>query len=554
MKKRLTPLWRRIYVMSFAMIFSVTLIVSTAFGYVYFNNNKSFLDDSMKNSMSYAQTVLENYFASYSSLVGTMTVAEQLYNIDENKHLPKHQIYALLENVFGSIYSEARGAVSVSYYGNSGESIHIGKRIASKEADEKLHELCFSFDKYNNSKEMWLYDNGYITFCREIVYVNTYYKMINVGYTILRLDLEKVNDACFGDFNNSSYGIMYTDAFGNIVLSSNPDIIGQKYDPAEKFSIDGMQISMNSSSEKPVLWQCYGYSKIYAAFSGMQNMLVIILLIDIVCISVILMILHMCLKRMSRPITELISMIKNIRHGDITEYTAADDELAGELKSEAENNFRMTEEVRIAAMKAYESQVNPHFLYNTLQMIQMMAIVGDEKKIPTVTRCLGDMLHFSLSVETEVRLSEEIENCENYFKILKLRFREAFDYKIIIPKDIQDCYCLKFLIQPFVENAVTHAFKGKKDKWEIAVMASVVWDNIIIIIKDNGNGISKERLAEIKDNLKTDGYPRQSIGIKNVYERLKLHYGEAYGVEIFSCETGTQIMLNVPIRREKPDA
>ena len=200
-----------------------------------------------------------------------------------------------------------------------------------------------------------------------------------------------------------------------------------------------------------------------------------------------------------------------------------------------------------AAMKVYESQMNSHFLFNTLQLIQMMSVLGEEKKIPFVTKRLGDMLRFSLDVKTKVKFEEEIKNCENYFQILKMRYGDAFDYKIIVPDEILKKNCMKFMLQPFIENSITHGFHGKTGKWEICIFATVIWNNIVVIVKDNGNGINKEKLESIKASLASPEDKDSGLGIKNVYARIKAIYEESGGMEILSDKNGSQIMIYLPI-------
>lgn len=284
--------------------------------------------------------------------------------------------------------------------------------------------------------------------------------------------------------------------------------------------------------------------------------------IDFVFILIIYAILNMLIKKVNNPMEQLLDVAKSIRKqkngnnkNELEYISNTIEELKEDLKTEIEKNYNMKEQIKLASMKAYEGQVNPHFLYNTLQMIEMMSIVGDNKKIPVVTKSLGNMFRFSLDIKTEVKLSEEIRNSEDYFKILKLRYGENFEYKVEINKELEDCVCPKFLIQPFVENAVAHAFENKIDKWMVFVTVFSAWDNIVIIIKDNGNGITKERLEEIRKNLNDRAYNTQKhIGIKNVHERVRLLYGDNYGVEIVSDKFGTQVMINIPIKRGEEDA
>lgn len=557
MKKNLTPFWMRFFATCFTMIITITLVISTMFLCIYLNNNKRYHDNSVKNIMQYSQRVLENYFERCSNVVGNMSFAEQIYELQNSESVPSYGRSQRYNRILSNIYPAMRDISFICLYTDDGCVTRMGETVSEVKDDKALYERCTQCSKYKNSKEMWIYDNGYIVMCRDIIYLDSQFISTNLGYVLIYVDADKVNNACFAGFNNESYGIMYTDPEGNIALSSDNTMIGKKKDVLnEEDTRDYIECT------KPMLWKCYSYSNSLMEFSGVPKIIIIIFVIDLICIMIIYELLNILIRKMSNPMEQLMDVARSIRKeqngngGNEIEYISKTiEELKENLRVEIEKNYQMNEQVKIAAMKAYESQVNPHFLNNTLQMIEMMSVVGDNKKIPVVTRSLGNMFRFSLDIQNEVKIADEIKNSEDYFKILKLRFGDNFEYKIIIREKLKEYVCPKFLIQPFVENAVTHAFENKNDKWEVVVTALAVWDNIVVIIKDNGNGIEKEKLKAIKESLKNKEYTSQKhIGIKNVSERIRLLYGDDYGVEIVSDKCGTQVMINIPMKKGDYDA
>jgi|GEM_PF-2872893 len=569
MHKKMTPFWLRFYVICFALICVITLVVSVTFGYVFFERNKQYLDESTNNIMSYADSTLYNYLSKFSKIVGSTNISELIYNAkySDNSYAGNGKYRTEIVRLFDNIYSETRGIDAIFYMDKDGYYYNTGANMGGKSVCQSIYEQCKTRDTFIASKELWLYgknviDDKNLILCREIIYLDSSYAKHELGFVLIAVDSNAVYTECFSFFNSTNAGLIFADSEGIIALASNKSLTGQKYSDytvgKNKFILSGVVKSTKNVESRISGWENISYTNVFVAFSQNKNSMVIILLFILTCLLVILLILKFCLRRMSRPISDLFNIVKTADNKGADKYPCANNEIAyiasafnnmvDDLKTEVHNNYLSKIKLKEAAMEACERQMNPHFLYNTLQMIQMMSIVGDEKKIPTVTNCVGKMLRFNLNGESQVKLSEEIKNCEYYFTILKLRYGDMFNYRIIVPQDIQNLYSIKFLLQPFVENAVTHAFKGKKDPWEIVVMATVVWSDVIIIIKDNGSGITPEKLEEIKQRLaRKDKIYDSGIGIKNVHDRLELFYGEEYGVDVFSTNRGTQIMIHMPI-------
>ena len=213
-------------------------------------------------------------------------------------------------------------------------------------------------------------------------------------------------------------------------------------------------------------------------------------------------------------------------------------------------NMNMEIQLKKAQIRAYESQINPHFLFNTLYMIQMMNVIGEKENITTITNRLGKLLRFNLDNRNEVKLSEEIENVKNYLEIMELRFKGRFNYKIMIPPELMECYTVKFMLQPLIENSVSHGFVHKKDMCEIVIMGQQIGDDNAIVVKDNGQGITPEHLSELKKMLNSENNEASGIGIKNVHDRIQLLYGEVYGVDIFSdYAKNTNVLIHIPVSK-----
>ena len=220
MKKNLTPFWMRFFATCFTMIIIITLVISTMFLCIYLNNNKRYHDNSVKNTLQYSQRVLENYFERYSNIVGNMSFAEQIYELQNSESIPSYGRSQSYNRILSHIYPAMRDISFICLYTDDGYVTRMGETVSEVKDDKALYERCTRYIKYGNSKEMWIYDNGYLVMCRDIVYLDSQFISSNLGYVLVYVDAEKVNNACFEGFNNDSYGIMYTDPEGNIAISS----------------------------------------------------------------------------------------------------------------------------------------------------------------------------------------------------------------------------------------------------------------------------------------------------------------------------------------------
>lgn len=201
------------------------------------------------------------------------------------------------------------------------------------------------------------------------------------------------------------------------------------------------------------------------------------------------------------------------------------------------------------------SQVNPHFLFNTLESLRMQAAIDGQKELSLIIMELGKLLRYSLeSNNTTVTLEHELNHLKSYFKIQHFRYQDKINYQIhagpqILPEKI---YVLPLILQPIVENAFQHGFSKMKANGMIVVNILKRGNNLIINIEDNGIGLSPERLQELQDSLNrnTDTHGK-SIGMKNVHNRIRLFYGAEYGLSIASVlGEGTTVTLKLPLRED----
>ncbi|GAA0729381.1 hypothetical protein GCM10008905_29280 [Clostridium malenominatum] len=206
---------------------------------------------------------------------------------------------------------------------------------------------------------------------------------------------------------------------------------------------------------------------------------------------------------------------------------------------------------RTAELRALQSQINPHFLYNTLDTIQWKALEHNAFDIADMINSLSVFFRISLSDGKElITIAHEVEHVRNYLEIQQIRYKDKVNYYINIDESLGQCLVPKLIIQPLVENSIYHGLKLRKQKGIICIDIYAQEDYLIIKVLDNGLGMNNEQLSTLRKNL-AESIESDHYGLYNVNERLKLAFGEKYNIEIKSeIEKETQILIKIPIISE----
>lgn len=214
--------------------------------------------------------------------------------------------------------------------------------------------------------------------------------------------------------------------------------------------------------------------------------------------------------------------------------------------------------------KMLSTQINPHFLFNTIETIRMKALSSGQKEIATMLRMLASLLRYNLSVKgSPVPLSKELEAVDNYLKIQQMRFGSRVSYEVLVTGNQDDVMVLPLLIQPLVENSFSHGLEDRLSGGMIYIIINVCdspleenksQKSLDIIVKDNGCGIPEEKLQQLRENLALvkQEDTGTSIGIENVNSRIKLYYGNEYGMKIESkTGEGTTVTLHFALKNQQ---
>ena len=221
--------------------------------------------------------------------------------------------------------------------------------------------------------------------------------------------------------------------------------------------------------------------------------------------------------------------------------------MADEIQKLMAENIREQEEKRRNEMKALLSQINPHFLYNTLDSIVWMAEAGKNREVVHMTMALARLLRRSISSDQELfTIRQETDYVKNYLDIQQMRYKDKLDYEMAIDEAILEKPVIRLVLQPLAENAIYHGIKYKSGRGLIRIEAYPEGKDIILKVTDNGKGMTEEQMKSIFQKHKVN-YERNGVGVYNVQTRLKLYYGREYGLCYESSpDGGTAAIVRIP--------
>ncbi len=221
--------------------------------------------------------------------------------------------------------------------------------------------------------------------------------------------------------------------------------------------------------------------------------------------------------------------------------------MVGHLKRLIDTNAEQEKQRRRTELALLQAQINPHFLYNTLDTIIWLIESGEIAEAVRMVSSLSNFFRFSLSRgQNVITLAEEAQHIRSYLEIQQMRYRDLMSYDIDIPAALEDYILPKLTLQPLVENALYHGIKNRRRKGTIHVTCATEGDDLVLVVADDGAGMSAERLGEMRDML-MDG-KGEGFGLRAVHQRIRILFGEAYGLTLTSApDQGTRVIVTIPM-------
>lgn len=395
-----------------------------------------------------------------------------------------------------------------------------------------------------------------------------------LGLIVFSVNIDFVDKVCGNILANKRSAFTIVDENGHIIYNSDFKNIGR--DLSEIFPIQTQNL-IGTSGGFITKKERGNYIVTYNSFSKLKWKTILYISLDEVSIEgailkqnlmyIVITLLIFAIAssyfisaQITRPMKKLIKNMAKVEKGQFENLSViqSNDEVGLLSKRFNQMSFELKQLVdRIhieqkqkteAEINALQAQINPHFLYNTLSSVKWIAAIQKADKIVQVVEALIYMLRYTTSkFGDRVTIGDEIENIRNYITIQKVRYYNKLNVEYDIDEELSGYSVLKFTIQPIVENAIFHGLSGREGEGLIKVQVRRQERDIIIVVEDNGTGMDQETIASINEKIAGFKGRFNNIGISNVNSRIKMHFGDQYGV-YFESELGkgTKFMILIP--------
>ena len=311
-----------------------------------------------------------------------------------------------------------------------------------------------------------------------------------------------------------------------------------------------------------IYYEVKGIQQSRAAYQAFFMNMIRFSLLGMGIVLILVIILSYYIPRsITMPITRISKVTDQVAKGNLSVRAAAESGAEARMLSDSLNAMIdkinelldqvTTEQIRLrkAEFELLQAQINPHFLYNTLDTIVWLAEAGDQKRVVSMVGNLSDFFRTSLNQGKDIiSIREELAHVRSYLEIQQVRYQDILRYEITVPEDLYEYKIPKITIQPLVENALYHGIKNKRGQGTITITGERSENGFVLYVRDNGIGMTQERLNEVRAGIQKLSYTGKEIyGLYNVNERIRLNFGETYGISIESTYgEGTCVSISLP--------
>ena len=397
----------------------------------------------------------------------------------------------------------------------------------------------------------------------------------SLGTLFLAVKLSFIKDvlADLEEENNATMWVM--DENGQVIFHTDSSKIGSVFTDINDYPLvngsfqtgtgqEKTLISVNKSARhKWILVHSIPLKHLTMGADMVRNVTVLAFLTLVIITSLISCLLAWSV---TKPIKKLGHLMQEVKEGNLSVsipihsndevgvLAQSFDSMLEEIRGLIKKNYSIEIRQKNAELYALQSQINPHFMYNTLQTISMAVEDEESETVVEMVTLLGRMLRYSLSNKDRlVPISQEVDHIQDYLKIQKYRFEERLSYEIHTELDTGSYFTPKFILQPLVENSIKYGLEKRKGLF-IQIFVEEIYNqrgrkDVLFTIRDNGPGIAEDKLDELNGKLKSDpmGQRESGFGILNVHARVMMMFGDQYELRVnSSIEKGTEIIIQIP--------
>lgn len=541
-------------------VIPIVMVISVSFTHII-NITNNEIDMVNRENIAGMGSLIDDNLKTLSSMVANISLMSDVKVFASNTKIDNEQVKKISEFLRDTfVVYPYKHSVYVYSFENK-------KIITEYGVYDELQEDNFDFESFGNESKM-------VHFIRTPKY--EYPKLLTIvrpvavnenktiGLVILNIDMEKFGDSFFYEVNNKEQKVIVVENGDTVAYSNDSKIMFKNLKKDDEYDflfdksgniknktikLNGEKYALTVWNSKYLDWEYVGISS--NTYNKSMSKTVLIMMTTVVLAFILVVVCSYLISIFTfRPIRNIMSFIdrdgadKSMSEGSkkIIEMTYINDD----IKNKLEQQFAASNKAMIAAL---QSQINPHFIYNVLEVIQWKSIeiTDSENAVSNMVYLLGRIMRYSLDNSAYlVSVEDEIENTRTYVEIMEKRYPDRFSVKWDVDESVKSKTMLKLSLQPIVENAICHGLIVMKEKGELKISLKCIGNKLCINISDNGVGIDKEKLNNIQNkliNCKT--VSDKHIGLANVNKRIKLLFGEEYGLSV-SSHKGTSVVMTIP--------
>lgn len=394
----------------------------------------------------------------------------------------------------------------------------------------------------------------------------------NLGYIICDIKADTINGILANTLKNKQAKVLiYNEDKEILFQDGNSNISAEKvmsydnkgsYTSKNIFEILFSKDNYIAEIKSDVTDWTYLYIEPYSNFNGaVQRIFLINLIIILIAYIVIVFFSKQLSSHILKPLRNIAFMIQEmkinqearresyyIKGQNVNQLSIEIEHMIHRIDKLISDNYMYELQVKDAHIQVLVNQLSPHFLYNTLQLIEYQSHNNHKENITKIIDGLSYILRYSISSDMTVPLREELDYIRSYLDIYSLRYHNKLKYNIIEMEDQGDILIPKMILMPIVENSIKHGFAGNFLSSKIDINVSQENETLLLSVRDNGKGIDEQELGKLQNDLKNVSLRKEHIGLNNIQSIIKLRYGEPYGISIKS-QLGkyTEVTIQLPI-------
>jgi two-component system sensor histidine kinase YesM len=540
--------------------FSAALIIAA---YLVFNNYT--VSSARRQYQETANTVSANYDNYFSSVISVSNcIASLTYNLSDLTASKDS-----LVNEFDSIMAVKSDITGLALYQYDGKAYYLhdstSRNVPTNVTGASWYQAALvnpTLNVFSRGAENVFMMSKVITFNKGEDSTVLLVTVSSVATSIYQLDLGTNGKIIIYD---KDYHAVYLSS-GTALEDAETTLLKQGVIGFSQVSFGGHNFILSQFTISNTTWRLAIFQNFDAVTQTLQRFIVTTILLIVGMIVASILVLFLVSRSVTKPISALRSSMEKVEEQGYQSYEPVPLTGSIETKDLARNYNEMilriktlNEDIlaeqnaqRLAELHALQNQINPHFLYNTLDSIVFLIDDGQNKEASEMVVALSRFFRISISKgHNIISLSDEIEHVRNYLLIQKIRYKDSFEYSIDVPEDLLGLQVIKLILQPIVENAIQHGLLNREGVGKIAIKGQMEGDMLLLSVHDNGYGIMPYKVQDIYASF-VDKNAYNGVGLKNVYQRLKIYFGDKADVRIDSeLDEGTTVTLKIPVKERK---